>query len=462
MKIDHQLLIDGNNYLKKIKLEGVLTFRNERSHLVRAGRNQISLNISEESAKFFIKLQKGKKQVSGECVLKENTFNQLKQAIDELAHTLEFSPEIDHLTEIAPIAAGEFHDDHRDMNMLRMDTSIMVNTYKSAVEEFAHKNCDVSGAFSLGTYAYAIINTKSDKTISYSGSDFNVDVVVQLKEHNNKEIKAQSVGHSLAELNVEGLIEELKHHYKIKTTTHRKAIDLKKYDVVFGPEAIGELMAYTSWIGFSGEAYLMQTGMFQKGVHDLGQKVFGENITIIDDPESENTLFKRRIGLNGIERKKSTLIEKGYLRQLYYSNKDICDRFQVEVDNDMQVASLELLPGNGPKNWNEILESVERPTLYINTLHYMNFTNVAKGEFTATSRFGTYLLDKSKIAHHVYNVRVNDSFIRLFNNVEWLSNESTHINLASTYGMRMASSVSVPNWIMVRDVPITACFAPES
>lgn len=461
MKVDYKQLIEVNNYIKGLGLQGKITFRGEVSHLVRAGRNQISLNISEESSRYFITLQKNKKMIKGEWVLKSKSTEELKSVVNELHNNLLDSPDIDHLNNLEKIAEGDFHDDHKDMEMLNMDTSIMVDVYKRAVEEFAHLGCEVSGAFSLGTYTYALINTLVDKPISHTGSDFNFDVVVQLKKHENKEIKAQAVGSKLSEIKTEKIVEELKHHYNLKTTTKRESLELGKYDIVFGPEAVAELLAYTSWIGFSGESYLMQTGMFKKGTHDIGKKVFGENITIKDSPNSENVLFKRRIGLNGVLRKPSIIVDKGVLKELYYSSKEICDRYDVQVNNDMSVASFELETGKGPKDWNELLTSLKKPTIYINTLHYMNFTNVAKGEFTATSRFGTYLIDANKILHHLYNIRVNDSFLRLFNSVKWLSQTLTHINLASTYGMRLSSSITIPQWILVEDVPITACFAPE-
>lgn len=458
MKHDHQILIEANKYLKDQKLQGQIVFRSERSHLVRAGRNQISLNTSEEAARFFVQIQSGKKQAKGEFVLKDNNLKNLIFELNELKSTLSSLPEIDHLGDLLNLAQGDYNDDHSDMNMIKMDTSVMVEVYTKAVQKFAHQGCEVSGAFSLGTYAYSIINTNVNIPISYKGSDYNVDVVIQLKEHHNKEIKASQVGASLSEINADSLIEELDRHFKVKTSTHRKAIEVGKYRVIFGPEATAEILAYTSWVGFSGESYLMQTGMFKKGQHDIGAKVFGDNITISNDPTSKHTLFKRRVGLNGILRPSQTIINKGILENLIYSSKDICDRFGIVVDNDFSTASFDLFPGNGPDQWEKLIASTKEPTLYINTLHYMNFTNVAKGEFTATSRFGTYLIENGKIQDHLYNIRVNDSFHRLFNNVRWLSSQVTSVNLSSTYGMRLASSVSVPEWIEVIDVPITACF----
>ncbi|PIP96247.1 MAG: hypothetical protein COW00_20005 [Bdellovibrio sp. CG12_big_fil_rev_8_21_14_0_65_39_13] len=461
MKVDHQLLINANQYLKDQGIKGQIVFRSERSHLVRAGRNQVSLNTSEEAARFFVQIQLGKKQSKGEFVLKNNTTEELIHEIKELQATLPLLPEIDHLGDLLNLAQGDYNDDHSDMDMINMDTSLMVDVYAKAVNKFADKGCEVSGAFSLGTYAYSIINTNVEQPISYRGSDYNVDVVLQLKEHNNKEIKSSQVGASLAEINADAMIEELDRHFLVKTTTHRKSVPIGKYNVIFGPEAVAEILAYTSWVGFSGESYLMQTGMFKKGQHDIGSKVFGDNITITNDPTSKHSLFKRRVGLNGILRPAHTIINKGILKNLIYSSKDICDRYGIVVDNDFATASFELLPGTGPATWTELVQQTKEPTLYINTLHYMNFTNVAKGEFTATSRFGTYLISEGKVQDHLYNIRVNDSFHHVFNNVHWLSSKITSVNLSSTYGMRLASSVSVPEWIEVKDVPITACFAPE-
>ncbi|TEW43196.1 hypothetical protein E2R67_16095 [Psychromonas sp. RZ5] len=85
----------------------------------------------------------------------------------------------------------------------------------------------------------------------------------------------------------------------------------------------------------------------------------------------------------------------------------------------------------------------------------MNFTNAAKGEFTGTSRFGTFLIEQGEIKAHLYNQRINDSYHNTFNQIEWLSSTLTHINTSDTYGMRNAASIACPQFVKVNNVKIT-------
>jgi predicted Zn-dependent protease len=92
----------------------------------------------------------------------------------------------------------------------------------------------------------------------------------------------------------------------------------------------------------------------------------------------------------------------------------------------------------------------------------MNFTNVAKGEFTGTSRFGTFLIEQGEIKAHLYNQRINDSYYNTFNNIEWLSSTLTHINRSNTFGMRNATSIACPLFVKVNKVKITGSKKPTN
>ena len=167
------------------------------------------------------------------------------------------------------------------------------------------------------------------------------------------------------------------------------------------------------------------------------------------------------MGLNGVARHAFPLIEEGVLQNMFYSDKDTCDRFSMDVNNDFSVSSLVVNTGDGPSDFNEMVASCKKPTIYIPFIHYMNFTNPAKGECTGTSRFGTVLVEDGKVKNHLFNLRINDSYMRIFNNVEWLSKKMAHVNTSDTYGMRIASSIACPSFVKVNGVKITDSSAPK-
>lgn len=450
-----------NEYMKSEKIAGSITYRSETSHMVRCGRSQISLNVSEMGQKFFVDLQEGKRKISGSTTAQPSEFDKIKDFIKALHNKIEIMPEVNHMTPMTAIAQGDLNKHTPDQKIVNMESATMVDLFKSIGDKFSDSNVEISGAFSSGVYSYAVINTMVEKAVSYQGSDFNVEAVLQLLDHDKKEVRAANVGENLSDYSKESILNELECMYDVKVSTKRIDLDAGKYDVVFTADAFAEMTNYVGYVAFSGETYEYQMGMLQKDTHKIGTKLFGENISIIDDPTDPDILFARTVGRNGVERKNFPLITDGVLNNFFYSDKDTCDRFSIEVNNDANVASLKVNTGKGPSDFQEMIKSCDKPTLFIPFIHYMNFTNAAKGEFTGTSRFGTFFVKGGEIQNHVYNLRINDSFHHIFNNVEWLSDKLAHINTSDTYGMRSASSIACPKFVKVNDVSITGSSAPK-
>jgi predicted Zn-dependent protease len=449
-----------NSYIAQQDLIGELSYHQETSHLVRAGRGQVSLNTAVQSNHLDISLYEGQKQMSFSTTLdlsNPELEKRLMELVDQNKKRLKWMPEKPHMKPLRPLKVGEPHQKLETQDQEEIDSSIMVNLFSKAQEKFPIEKIEVSGSFSAGQYGYAFTNTLSDFVISMKGSDYNGEVVLDVK-NGKKEIKAAFVGERLSNFEFAPVVEQLQTEYQRKSSIPKKSITPKKYDVVFGPEALAEMTVYLTWVAFNGIAYEMEQSMLLKGKHHLNDKLFGENISLIDDPENEHTLFNRKVGKNGVERFNFPLIEKGVIKNFIYSDKDMCDRYNKEINNDFGVLSLQLETGDGPATFNEMVENITTPTLYIGTLHYMNFTNPTKGEFTGTSRFGTYLIENGKVQSHLNNVRVNDSFWHIFNNVQWLSREKEHVNLSNSYGQRSPFALTGPKYIRVADVPITASF----
>lgn len=453
-------LEDVNSWMKSQKIEGSLSFRGEVSHMVRCGRSQISLNNSEEGQKFFISLQKEKKRISSSITCSPQDEDKLRKEIKVLWEKVHLMPDVPYLKPMTKIDQGDLNKHTPDHRLANMDASIMVGLFSSVDKAFGNRKVEVSGAFSAGEYSYSTINTLVDNAVSYQGTDFNAEVVVQLLDNDKKEIRSSCIGENLEDYKEEDIINELISLYEIKTTTERNDLKPGEYDVIFASHAFADLTNYMGYLTYHGESFQYEQSMLQKDKHKIGSKLFGDNITITDDPTNPEILFARPVGTNGVARHAFPLIEEGVLQSMFYSDKDTCDRFSMEVNNDFSVSSLVVNTGEGPSDFNEMVKSCVRPTIYIPFIHYMNFTNAAKGEFTGTSRFGTFLLENSKIQSHLFNLRINDSFMRIFNNVEWLSQKMAHVNTSDTYGMRMASSIACPKFVKVNKVKITGTNAP--
>tara|TARA_R110001583_G_scaffold22377_5_gene83977 strand:+ start:10774 stop:12186 length:1413 start_codon:yes stop_codon:yes gene_type:complete len=459
MKPIKNLLQDINQFMKKEGLTGSVTYRHEVSHMVRCGRSQISLNVSEQGEKYFITLQQGLRKIEGSTTAQVDEINKLKTFVLALQVKLKFMPEVKHRRPLTPIAEANIGDcldkSKVDPAIANIESSIMVNLFKQASTAFKNERVEISGAFSAGIQSYAMINTLVSEAITYQGSDYNVEMVVQLLDHDKKELRVADVGHALTQFEGKKLIEHLIKMYQLKTQTPIQEITPGEYDVVFYADAFAELTNYMGYLTLQGETYQYGMGMLQKEKHKIGDKLFSDKFSIIDDPEDQNILFNRTVGLNGINRSVFPLITEGVLENMYYSVKEDCDRFGVELNNDISVAGLKVKTGNGPGSFDDMVKSCIKPTLFISYIHYMNFTNAAKGEFTGTSRFGTFLIEQGKITSHLTNQRINDSYHNIFNNIEWLSSSLTHINTSDSYDMRNAASIACPLFVKINKVNIT-------
>ena len=442
-------------YIKTKGVDGTVRYHAETSHLVRCGCSTISLNSGESNSRFFITLQNGKKSISANCSAMPSETDLLCKTVDQLLENLPHTPEIDYLTPLKAISAEDYPAGTPDKAVKNFDSTIMVKLFADIDSHFADKNVVISGAFSAGSQTYGIINTLSKKPQVYALTDFNIEAVLQLPEDDKKELRASQTGEHFSDYQPQKLISHLDRDFRIKESTERINKEPAEYDIIFHADAFGTMVGMLKWAMLSGESYEYGMSMLQKDTHKIGSKVFAENITISDQPDDSDAIYRRPFGKNGVCRHNFEVVENGVLKNLYYSNKATCDRFGKEVNNDLGCSSLKLAPGTGPSDWSEVLADSDKPVIYVGFMHYMNMTNVAKGEFTGSSRFGTFLIENGKVTKHLYNLRVCDSFHRIFNNVEWLSPTLEQVNISNTYGLRNPAATTCPTYVKVKNVPIT-------
>ncbi|MGA1824740.1 MAG: metallopeptidase TldD-related protein [bacterium] len=437
--------------MKKRGICGEVLYRGETSHLLRVANNQVSLNVSEQGAKFFVALQHNKRLISGSIATSPVNSHQIKKLVDTLYESISFVPEIHFLTPLLPICQQKPCIDRYDPEIENIDKKIMRRLYERVIQCYASQGIKTSGSFSAGMYEYGIINTLVDMPLYYKGTDYTIQTILQLPE-GKKELRADSCGDTLSHYNPDTFLEEFDRLLHLIKSTECIEIEPGRYDVVFGSPAIADLISFLSWLGFDGETYEYEMGMLQKSMHKIGDKILGENFTLIDDPNDPEIVYGHPFGINGVERKREKLFEKGILRYLYYSDKLSSDRFGKKVNNDISAANLKVMAGDGPGSFDEMVESCDTQTLYIPYLHYMNSPNKAAGEITATTRFGTFLIEKGRVSKHFVNFRLHDTLFTLFSNIEWLSTTLSIVNLSDTYDLRLASSLTSPLFMKAKGV----------
>lgn len=153
----------------------------------------------------------------------------------------------------------------------------------------------------------------------------------------------------------------------------------------------------------------------ERGDTKLGQKVFGDNITIRSDV-GNSILRQSPIGPDGLAARPITWVEKGVVKNLYY------DRYWAKKQNKPFTPTspnMSVVMDGGDASVDQMIKSTRRGLLvsffwYIRPVEPMTLLN------TGMTRDGLFLIENGEITGPVQNFRWNDSPARALNNVTML------------------------------------------
>ncbi|HEX4603515.1 MAG TPA: metallopeptidase TldD-related protein, partial [Candidatus Angelobacter sp.] len=217
---------------------------------------------------------------------------------------------------------------------------------------------------------------------------------------------------------------------KARDSAQPQEIPPGKYTVILEPAAVLDLAGFMFW-DFGGLTVLDQRSFLN---NRIGTKLFGENITIVDDvahPLQSNAAFDGE----GVGRSRVNLVEKGVVRSLVYARgtaekmrkseyKDKVGEIRVTghgfpLPNEMGEAPTNIVfvtPG-GEQTIEQMIAGTERGIL-ITRLWYIREVDPYEKILTGMTRDGTFLVEGGKVRHGLLNFRFNQSLIEMLNNVE--------------------------------------------
>ncbi|MBZ5524665.1 MAG: TldD/PmbA family protein [Acidobacteriia bacterium] len=206
-----------------------------------------------------------------------------------------------------------------------------------------------------------------------------------------------------------------------------------KYTVVLEPSAVLDLVGFMFY-DFSGMAILDQRSFLNKRI---GTRLFGENISIVDDvyhPLQTGSPFDGE----GVARRKVTLVENGVVRNLVHargtaekmrrsayaakSGEIIATGHGLALPNEMGEVPLNIVfitPGN-EQTTEQMIAGVDRGIL-ITRLWYIREVEPYEKILTGMTRDGTFLIENGKVAGGIRNFRFNQSLVETLNSVEAMS-----------------------------------------
>jgi predicted Zn-dependent protease len=206
-----------------------------------------------------------------------------------------------------------------------------------------------------------------------------------------------------------------------------------KYTVILEPSAALDIVGFMFW-DYSGMSILDQRS-FLTG--RIGNKLFGENITIWDDvthPLQTGSPFDGE----GMRRLRLPLVESGVVKRVVYA-RATAERMKrseqkdkvgpigptghgFPLPNEMGEMPLNIVfaaPQN-PQTLDEMIASTERGVL-VTRLWYIREVDPYEKIVTGMTRDGTFLVEDGRIKQGIRNFRFNESLIHMLSNVEAMS-----------------------------------------
>jgi predicted Zn-dependent protease len=194
-----------------------------------------------------------------------------------------------------------------------------------------------------------------------------------------------------------------------------------RYTVILEPAAVLDLVGQM-FADFSATA-IREGRSFLKD--RIGQKLFGDNITIHDDachPLQSGAPFDGE----GVPRRRLTLVDGGVVRDIAYSRQAAAlagaapTGHGFPLPNEYGETPANIVIAGGDSSLEKMLASTERGIL-VTRFWYIREVDPYEKIFTGMTRDGTFLVEGGRVTAGVRNFRFNQGLVEMLSNVESLS-----------------------------------------
>lgn len=445
------LLLEARDYARKNGLNAEFLFHRERSSLIRLGNSAIALSTSEELTRLDVSVQDGRRVGSFSITADITSQKQLREALEKAEENCRsaleknYDPIFGKVEESVDDSTG--YDPLLETLVSEKKASLCAQVLKTLKPRGDY---NFSGSWSTGSTETYYITTANDNEAYRQLTDGKL--VIVLKHETQKwELSVERSQKKMDEFSVDEVIAEFESLLSIYERNPGFKTEVGNHRVVFGPQAIAQLVSLCIWGGFFGRAW--EEGRAFTAKNKFGDRLFSEVITILDDPTNP-LVFGMPFDYNGKRRRLFKLVENGLFTGLCYDSPTAAKYKKEPTGHDLENWDLVLAPGSGPTD----LESTAKlagDALYIPHLHYIHMPDPTRGVLTGSSRFNALLIRDGKFVAPIFSSRITDSIPNLFNNVFAISSHSVSQNESSTYERRAPQAMSVPTWLICDQVRIS-------
>ncbi|GIW12126.1 MAG: peptidase U62 [Dehalococcoidia bacterium] len=232
---------------------------------------------------------------------------------------------------------------------------------------------------------------------------------------------ADRFGMDLNAIDAEGLAQEA--IGRARLTRAPIELPVGEYDVVLEPYAVADLVSFVALLGFSARAVQEQTSFL---CGRLGERIFGENITLWDDPTGPGVI-PEPFDWEGVPSQRVELVTEGVATGLVYDTLTAGREGKESTGHALPPGAaasplprhLVLVPGTT----DDLVRLVDRGLLvtrfwYTRTVHPLTVT------VTGMTRDGLFLIERGEVVAPVKNLRFTQSYLRALERVVALGRET--------------------------------------
>ncbi len=222
-------------------------------------------------------------------------------------------------------------------------------------------------------------------------------------------------------------------------------LDAGKYDVIFDPLAIGNLL---SMLGRFTSIMAVEAG-FSPFVKKMGEKIASEKFSLVDWGNMPNGYGTRKFDDEGVPTRKTTIIDGGIMKT-YLFNTSYARKYGTDTTGNAGLImphpwNLYVVPGDYGRD--DIFDV--NKAIYITNIWYTRFQNYVTGDFSTIPRDGIFIVENGEIKGSVRNIRISDNVHHLLKNVDAIGKNTTQV-----HWWEAETPVFTP-YIRIREVGIT-------
>ncbi|MFO7638670.1 MAG: metallopeptidase TldD-related protein [bacterium] len=446
-----ELLCRARDEARKAGMNVELNFHREQSSLIRLGNSSVALSTHEALTRLDVSVQDGRKVGSFSLTADIVSADQLREAIDHAVENCRAALPKDY----DPIfgTAEEAVDDSTgfDPALESLSAEDKTDLCARAVKELKPRGrYDFSGSWSTGSSEMFFTSTANGRECYRRLTDGRF--VMVLKEQDKKwELQVERSQKAAGEFTAEEVIAAFEELLPVYEGHDGFGTKPGRQRVLFGAQAISELVTLALWGGFYGRSWEEKRSWTAQ--NQPGDKLLSERISITDDPTNPN-VFGMPFDLSGIRRRPFAIVEQGVFKGLLYDSGTAARYGRKPTGHDIATGDVVLATGDGPAGL-EAARKLAGDALYIPHLHYIHLPDPTKGMFTGSSRFNAMRVKGGEFVAPMFSTRVTDTSPSVFSNVVAVSSRAAVVNGSATYGRRAPEAMSVPEWLLCDNVRVT-------